>query len=124
VRKAGLALAGGGWGEDVRAKITWRSDEAGHLVTGEEEFRHALAEAQQDAVSRPFVAEVTREDAGSLCIGLGGAVSVLSYVGVSGRPPYFTSQGSARRRYGDAVAAVRHFCEHGELSPQVDWVEV
>ncbi|WP_411267287.1 hypothetical protein [Actinoplanes sp. KI2] len=24
----------------------------------------------------------------------------------------------------DAVEAVRHFCEYGELSPLLDWVEV
>ena len=78
---------------------------------------------------------------------LGREVSVLRYVGASGNPPYFSSPGHARVRdaegvvfyyYGhwsefppsaavpseDAVEAVRYFCEHGELSPLIDWFEV
>lgn len=131
----------------MRAKIRWRDDEDGHLVTCDEELRYALAEAEQDAARQPLIAVVTLDDGDSLSIGLGREISVLSFVGASGNPPYLSSQGRARRRddenfvfhyFGhwsefppstavpveDAVEAVRYFCEHGELSPQVDWVEV
>ncbi|AGZ43953.1 Imm1 family immunity protein [Actinoplanes friuliensis] len=131
----------------MRAKITWRSDEDGHLVTCEEEFRHALAEAEQDAARLPLIADITVGDGDCLSIGLGRAISVLSYVRASKEPPYLISQGSARVQdsegvvfhyYGhwsefppsaavrvkDAVEAVRHFCEHGELSSLLTWVEV
>ncbi|WP_285470917.1 Imm1 family immunity protein [Actinoplanes sp. NBRC 101535] len=131
----------------MRAKISWREGEDGHLVSCDEELRYALAEAEQDAGRQPLIAAVTLDDGDSLSIGLGREVSVLSFVGASGMPPYFSSQGRARRRddegvvfhyFGhwtgfppsaalpveDAVEAVRYFCEHGELSPQVDWVEV
>jgi hypothetical protein len=131
----------------LRPTIKWRDDEDGRLVTCDEEFRHALAEAEQDAGRWPLIAAVTRDDGDSLLFGLGREVSVLGFVGASGMPPYFSSQGRVRRRddegvafsylghrtefppsaavrVADAVEAVRYFCEHGELSPQVDWVEV
>jgi hypothetical protein len=31
---------------------------------------------------------------------------------------------SAAVRVEDVVEAIRYFCEHGELSPLLDWVEV
>lgn len=131
----------------MRAKITWRSDDAGLVVTSDDELRYALSEAGHDAARQPLIAEVTLDDGESLSIGLGGEVSVLSYVGASKNPPYFSSQGSSRVRDGegvvffyyghwsefppsaavpveDAVEAVRYFCEHGKLSPQLSWVEV
>lgn len=131
----------------MRAKIKWRDDEDGHLVTCEQEFRHAFAEAERDAARLPLIAEVTVDDGDCLSIGLGCEVSVLSYVGASKMPPYFSSQGSTRVRDGegvvfhyfghwsefppsaavpiaDAVEAVRYFCEHGKLSPLMSWVEV
>lgn len=131
----------------MRAKIKWRAHEDGRLVTCDEEFRHAFAEVEQDAARRPLIAEVTLDAGDSLSIGLGREVSVLSHVGASGNPPYFSSQGHAQARDGegvvfyyhghwtefplsravpveDAVEAVRYFCKHGELSPLLDWVEV
>ena len=131
----------------MRAKFRWRDDEDGRLVTCEEELRHAFAEAEQDAAHRPLIAEVTLDDGDCLSIGLGREISVLSYVGASKMPPYFSSQGSARVRDGegvvfhyfghwsefapsaavpiaDAVEAVRHFCEHGKLSTLMNCVEV
>ncbi|WP_164842324.1 Imm1 family immunity protein [Actinoplanes solisilvae] len=131
----------------MRAKIKWRDDEDGHLVSCEEEFRHTLAEAEQDAARMPLIAEVILDDGDCLAIGLGREVSVLSYVGASKMPPYFSSQGSARVRDGEgvvfhyyghwsefppsaavpiaeAVEAVRYFCRHGKLSPLMNWAEV
>jgi Immunity protein Imm1 len=131
----------------LHAKVTWRDDEDGHLVTCDEEFRHAFAEAEQDAARLPLIAEVTLDDGDCLAIGLGRDVSVLSYVSASKMPPYFSSQGSARGQDGegvvfhyyghwsefppsaavptaDAIEAVRYFCEHGELSTRMDWVEI
>jgi hypothetical protein len=141
---ADTALTQGG---RLRAKIRWRDDEDGHLVTCEEELRLAFAEAKQDAARRPLIAEVTLDGGDCLSIGLGREVSVLSYVGASKMPPYFSSQGSAWVRDGevvvfyycghwtefapsaavpiaDAVEAVRYFCEHGKLSTLMNWVEV
>jgi hypothetical protein len=134
-------------GEGLRAKITWRSDNAGLVAASDDELRHALSEARHDAARQPLIAEVTLDEGDSLSIGLGREVSVLSYVGASRNPPYFSSQGSLRVSGGegvvffyyghlteflpsaavpveDAVEAVRYFCEHGELSPQLSWVEV
>jgi hypothetical protein len=134
-------------GGRLRAKIKWRGDEDGHLVTCEEEFRHALADAQHDAARLPLIAEVTLDDGDCLSIGLGREISVLSYVGASKMPPYFSSQGSARLRDGEglvfrycghwsefppsaavptaeAIDAVRYFCEHEKLSPLMNWTEV
>lgn len=95
----------------MHAKIKWRGDEDGHLVTCDEEFRHAFSEAEQDAARQPLIAVVTVDDGDSLSIGLGREVSVLSYVGAAGNPPYFSSQGSVRVRDGEGV--VFHY-----------WVEV
>lgn len=131
----------------MRAKIKWRDGDDGHLVTCDEEFRGAFAEAEQDAARLPLIAEVTSDDGDCLSIGLGREISVLSYVGASKMPPYFSSQGLAWVRDGegvvfhyyghwsefppsaavpmaDAVEAVRYFCEHGRLSPLMSWVEV
>jgi hypothetical protein len=142
--RSGIMLTAGG---RLRAKIKWRDGEDGHLVTCEDEFRHALAEAEQDAARLPMIAEVTLDDGDCLAIGLGREVSVLSYVGASKMPPYLISQGLARARDGEgvvfhyyghwsefpppaavpveeAVDAVRYFCEHGELSPLMNWAEV
>ena len=131
----------------MQVKIKWRDDEDGRLVTCEEEFRHAFAEAECDAARQPLIAEVILADGGSLSVGLGRNVSVLSYVGASNMPPYFISQGSARVRDGenvvfyyyghwsefppsaavpipDALEAIRYFCEHGKLSPLMHWTQV
>ncbi|UWZ58376.1 hypothetical protein Daura_20655 [Dactylosporangium aurantiacum] len=131
----------------MRAKITWRSGEAGVVVTCDDELRQALADVERDAAREPLIAEVTLDGGDSLSIGLGREVSVLSYVAASGNPPYFSSQGSSRVRDGkgvvfyyyghwsefpasaavpieDAVQAVRYFCRYGGLSPQLQWVEV
>jgi len=130
----------------LHAKIKWRADD-GRLVTCDEEFRDAFAEAEQDAAGLPLIAEVTLDDGDCLSIGLGREISVLSYVGASRMPPYFSSQGSAPVRDGEgvvfhyyghwsefppsaavpiaeAVEAVRYFCAHGRLSPLMNWVEV
>lgn len=87
----------------MHAKIKWRDDEDGHLVTCEEEFRHAFAEAEQDAARLPLIAEVTRGDGDCLSVGLGREVSVLSFVGAAKMPPYLSSEGSARLRDGEGV---------------------
>lgn len=128
----------------MRAKIKWRLDEDGHLVTCAEEFRHAFAEAEQDAARLPLIVEVTLDGGDCLSIGLGREIAVLSYVGASKMPPYLSSQGwqggesvvfhyyghwsefppSAAVPTAEAVDAVRYFCERGELSPLVNWVEV
>ncbi|GIF09136.1 hypothetical protein Asi03nite_66740 [Actinoplanes siamensis] len=94
-----------------------------------------------------MIAEVTLDDGGCLAIGLGREISVLSYVGASKMPPYFSSQGAARARDGEgvvfhyyghlsefppsaavpiveAIDVLRYFCEHGKLSPLMNWVEV
>ena len=133
--------------KSLRAKITWRSGEAGVVVTCEDELRQALADVERDAARQPLIAEVTLDGGDSLSIGLGREVSVLSYVAESGNPPYFSSQGASRvpdgkglvfYYYGhwsefppsaavpveDAVQAVRYFCRHGGLSSQLRWVEV
>jgi hypothetical protein len=94
----------------LRAKIKWRSDEDGHPVACDEEFRHAFAEAEQDAARRPLIVDVALDDGGCLSIGLGREVSVLSYVGASRKPPYFSSQGSARVR--DSEGVVFHYYGH------------
>lgn len=140
----GIVLAMGG---ELRAKIKWRDGEDGCLVSGDEELRHALAEAGQDAAQLALIAEVILDDGACLAIGLGREISVLSYVDATKLPPYLSSQGSARARtcdgvvfhyYGhlsefprsaavpiaEAVEAVRYFCRHGKLSPLMNWVEV
>ncbi|MGX6608313.1 hypothetical protein ACWKSP_40285 [Micromonosporaceae bacterium Da 78-11] len=86
----------------MRAKIKWRSDEAGRLVNGDEEFRHAFAKAEQDAARQPLIAVVTLDRGASLSIGLGREVSVLSYAGAAGNPPYFSGRGWVRGRAGEA----------------------
>jgi hypothetical protein len=87
----------------LRAKITWRSDNAGLVVTSDDELRYVLSEAGHDAARQPLIAEVTLDDGESLSIGLGREVSVLSYVGASKNPPYFSSQGSPRVKDGEGV---------------------
>ncbi|SNY62956.1 Imm1 family immunity protein [Paractinoplanes atraurantiacus] len=131
----------------MRARIAWRSDDPGMVVTCDEELRWAPAEAEGDAGRRPLIAEVVHENGDSLLVGLGREISVLSYVGASKNPPYFSSRGSSRSQDGEAVVffyfghwsefpasatvsaeeaveAARFFIECGELSPRVDWVEV
>lgn len=93
----------------------------------------------------PTLVTVVRANTGdSLSIGLGAELSVLNFVRGDKNPPYFTSAGTTNAdgaisfRFGDewseyplragvsidrARAAVRRFCETGELSEIVTWEE-
>ncbi len=87
-----------------------------------------------------------RKDNGdSLSIGLGSDLSVLNYVRGDNNPPYYTSSGGSEEDRGisflfggelsqsplrntvpisTARAAMKRFCETGELSKDVIWEEV
>ena len=94
---------------------------------------------------RPQMAQVTRENAGTLGIVLGGERSFLHHVPVHFEPPFFASAGEEERDeplvffvggahpteapWGATIApedardALRHFFVTGERSPEVRWVE-
>ena len=92
----------------------------------------------------PTLVTVERNDGGSLSIGLGADVSVLTYVRSDKNPPYYVSSGGTDEdevmsfRFGGdlseypirnalpisaARAAMTCFCETGALSNDVSWEE-
>lgn len=102
-----------------------------------------LQEVVTPETAQLVTVERTREGT-ALSIGLGRNLSVLNFIGRDGNPPYFTSsggsgaQGSITFWFGghlseyplrnaipiaSARAAMRHFCETGQLSDDLQWEE-
>ena len=125
-------------------KITWNDHE--DQVGSIDELDRALDDIHTRLrCAEPELVTVERPNGDSLSIGLGREdISVMNYVGVDQDPPYFTSSGGSdvdeaiAFRFGGewsefplrngipiqrARAAMRHFCETGQLSEEVIWEE-
>jgi len=78
--------------DQAKARVTWGE---GHeaLVDSVKELDTLPDRLQGEAAAEPFMVDVTTSAGDSLSLGLGAAVTVLSWVAASGEPPYFSSLG-------------------------------
>ena len=126
-------------------KVQWEPDSESQVDTVEQLDRllDQLADRYQNDDAILVVVE-SRLKGDTLAIGIGRDVSVLSYVGESGEPPYYSSVGDKRgedavtfRYMGEltefpsrkavpyqlAREALRHFATTGERTARVSWEE-
>lgn len=131
-------------GAQLQRSLNWEQNE---VAVGSVQELDALLDrltVEAEEADLPFVVALAREDGSTLSIGLGTEESVANYVSGSFDPPYYVSRGDPDRAEpvkfvfsGEmteyppwsaipveaARAAMRHFFETGELSPDVDWAE-
>lgn len=129
----------------VSCKAGWGANGEA-MVSSAEELDTLLDQlSMQFGGDDAVLVELARPGAGSLSIGVGRDVSVLSYVPDDGLPPYLVSRGEVAEGSGThyyyydtwthfdaadliaptlARAVARRFVEHGELGDDVDWREV
>ena len=125
-------------------QLLWGESETAELESvGELEQR--LAVLTEEAMARPFMAELIAINGNSLSMGLGREETVLSWVAASNDPPYYASKGNPKAEgtiafyySGDwsefprwsavpvpaGLATMREFFQTGKRPSTVEWEEV
>jgi hypothetical protein len=130
----------------MRRQLVWGAGNAKES-SSVHELEALLERLERDATTRPFMAELFVQGAGSLSIGLGSVVSVANFTSEGGHPPYFQSSGDGDDDEDDdivffycgswsdfppssgiastiALAAMRHFFESAKRPDTIRWHEV